>query len=1304
MTFAIGLCLQVLLIIIQYKESNASVLCIGQDRDYQNKLCQSQTCNTSSLPTLPLHLQGNVRPYFVIFCTTEVSLETNVQFQDLYNVTFIGDHNKTVISCANQAGLTFTNSEEVHLENLIFDHCGALHNSTSINITTINSSFHFYSSIFLFHLTNFSMNHVAIKNSNGLGIVLFDVAGVVSINQCLFDNNRVEYPKSESYGGGGGMYVEFTYCPLDVYNENCSWYNSTSRHSVYNISYSNFTNNNASRIRNSKVDSRINSYARFRGFGRGGGLQVIFKGDSFGSSVTVYNCTFINNTAVWGGGLEASFQDESMNNSLIVVKCTFQQNTCPMNGGGGANIGYTFYKPPFPCHNRVAISDSIFNSNDARFGGGLAFYSSDSDSGELNNAIELNRCTWEANRAHFGSAIALSIHSWTTYLSGNLPTPTFTDAKFIENTIIDKHSSDENDVYTVYKNGTGAFFATRYTLEFHQSLEFTKNNGSAMYLTSCVMKIAPYTIVNFTSNSGFNGGAIALIAFSVIVLEDNSMLLFQNNVAVGCGGAIYSYSIDKHDYISSRSCFLQNSHPISSGDSYDNVSIRFIGNYVGQATADKLEPCGHSINAVTLMPCLYYCKQNVKDILEVEEVFTCVGNITFDNEIKPRRRYEVTTSGARFIYDSNMTNFSAIPGMETFLPVNMVDDLNQTVKAQYHLSIVNKESSQIKADKAYTYLSENRTELYGKPQDSANLLLSKIGLRGIAISFSIYMETCPPGYILFDDSQFDLNLSRCKCSAGTNQSYGGIHHCDDDKFKASIQHGWWIGYVGNETENDLLFGYCPDRFCFREEEYNRTHWLTVHASREKLDMRVCNDTRTGVLCGKCREGYSALYHSSSSECSKDCNCKFGWLLYIASELLPLTLMFTIIIAFNISFVSGDLNGFIFFVQIFDLLSITGNGFIWFPTPAFKALKSIKFIYGFLNFDFFKITDLSFCLWKGATTLDMIIFKFVTVIYALFLIVLTIWLMNKCDVYKRLSCLRVSTVKTSVTHGLSAFLVMVYTQCAKVSFKLIDFTVVYSKGSVPENTVVTYQGDLEHFKGKHLLYAIPAIFTLIVVILTPVIILTLYPAIFKVISCLKLEEARCISWIVLKVPHAYLKPFADSFQSTFKDNVRFFAGFYFAYRIIILIGWFAPSRLTQSYSLLELILIAILAIHAIAQPYNNRKHNILDALLFFNLAIINGITVYNYHYARFGVEAFIYIQLVLAYIPLICFLIYATLCFIRKVKSYRNSNTALNLQLKELMNVGSDDELPSRLNENEDETLESSGDIDYELFKEQTELY
>ena len=414
------------------------------------------------------------------------------------------------------------------------------------------------------------------------------------------------------------------------------------------------------------------------------------------------------------------------------------------------------------------------------------------------------------------------------------------------------------------------------------------------------------------------------------------------------------------------------------------------------------------------------------------------------------------------------------------------------------------------------------------------------------------------------------------------------------------------------------------------------------------------------------------------------------------------------IMLNISFTTGELNGFILFAQMFDSVSTTAQGFIQVPELPSQAVTIARLFYLFFNFDFFRHNKLSFCLWSGANLLDMLAFKYVTVAYAMLMIAIVIWLINKCNLYQKIYCLRASTMRSSITHGLSAFLVMVYAQCATISFEILAFTYLYSKGHVYNRTVVTHLGDVPYFHPRHLPYAIPALFCLIFVVVLPTIILLLYPSCFKVISAFHLGDYKCGSWMLQKIPHSYLKPFADSFQSCFKDNLRFFAGFYFVYRLALLISWVMSSLITQRLMLLQFLFTSMLLAHSIFQPYRKRFHNILDSFLFFILSVINGITLYNYHYAKIdftkkiGTNALIHIQAFLAYLPLVYFVILIiTSIIVRKVKNLHNLKTSsLSIHLNQLRKKsGSDNDLPSRLKDNAE--FEEPGEllVNYRVYKE-----
>ena len=80
--------------------------------------------------------------------------------------------------------------------------------------------------------------------------------------------------------------------------------------------------------------------------------------------------------------------------------------------------------------------------------------------------------------------------------------------------------------------------------------------------------------------------------------------------------------------------------------------------------------------------------------------------------------------------------------------------------------------------------------------------------------------------------------------------------------------------------------------------------------------------------------------------------------------------------------------------------------------------------------------------------------------------------------------------------------------------------------------------------------------------------------------------------------------------------------------------------------MEILLITILTIHGFVQPYKNSYHNKVDLFAFGMLAVINGITAYNYELVtnpdlqRDSIETIITVQVVLSYIPFLLLMAYA----------------------------------------------------------------
>ena len=311
--------------------------------------------------------------------------------------------------------------------------------------------------------------------------------------------------------------------------------------------------------------------------------------------------------------------------------------------------------------------------------------------------------------------------------------------------------------------------------------------------------------------------------------------------------------------------------------------------------------------------------------------------------------------------------------------------------------------------------------------------------------------------------------------------------------------------------------------------------------------------------------------------------------------MPVTVVFIIVLGFNISFTSGAVNGFILYTQLLSSLNIDASGIIVFPTAISNLMKGCKLIYGFFNLNFFRIESLSFYIWPYASALDMLAIKYVTIMYALFLVLLVIWFMNKCGGKYLGKWFRITTIKLSVIHGISAFLILFYSQCVGVLLNLLNTYSLFvredSNFKAPKR--VWLNGNILYFSKSHLPYAIPALFFLLTVGTIPPLLLLTYPLSNKVLSFFGIEESRMAIFISQKLQINNLKPLIDSFQGSFKDNLRFFAGFYFLYRWIVLVLTVTLSNFDLIYTALEIFVVVMLVLHALFQPYASKFHNTID---------------------------------------------------------------------------------------------------------------
>ena len=1166
---------------------------------------------------------------FVEFLLENIKNETRVVLADCGKKNFVVSSNFRIssidklrihgrqsnlsrIHCTNNTAIVFTDVTNLHLENLHIQNCGwnETHNG-GLKIT---------------NCTNVTLSGVTIENSWRTGLIMINVRGQVLME------------------------------------------------------YSNFLNNgrHQSNLTPQLLNSTYNDFHE-----RGGGMQVMIGGGQANGCFTMRNCNFSQNSASHGGGLFLVIHEEAKQNNVTIEKTVFQNNHCHYGGGGGG-VGYVQEDENSDTitNNSVFFIECNFSQNTARYGGGTAVFSTFGSLVFSQNVLTFSSCNWTNNSAILGLAMDISVAPWETLVSRrHLPSPVFIDCVFYGNADLSTKKSP-----FILNIERGILVVTKFRLEFKNRIVFCQNLGSAIEATSATLNFQSNSNVQFIENNGLHGAAMNLKASTEVFIRDNSFFLFKNNNATYSGGAIYVEYSDKHSFFISKSCFFR----YVGGEEPKNVTFIFKKNFAGvdssrphsQLNKENIRHRGDSIFATSVIPCFEKCIQSLQtDVsLPITDTLKCIGQFSFD-ELDTKRRqistsphhFAATETTSSFEYDNmcsvivNITNNSIkrnpnyqpkrynpfegplhlIPGKSTKIPLRLIDDLCGVVFFIVQVKVVSSEMDSLIIHAAHSVVTDNSLTLYGEENDTGHIQLTTFGVRAISVTIKVKIDQCPPGYIRHSDN----GLKACRCSSINRMNYRGIERCNESEFRAYVKHGYWVGYVEDPNELSLASALCPRGFCSNNTAPPKEHLLPANIS-EDISLYICNANRTGIICGSCKENHSAYYHSTSFYCGSNDLCHLGWLFYILSEIIPVTILFLVVIVFNISFTSGPLNGVIFFIQMIDTLKINAENIIWFDRPLYTIAQLYQFIFRMFSLNFFSNRDLSFCLLQNASAMDVLALKYITIIYSLLLVIGTVLLLKMCNF--KLCGKSLPSLKGSIIHGLSGFLVMSYSECTKVSLMILTRSTL-SIGPEKVDYVAFYNGDYLYMGPEHLKYAIPAIIFLQTMVAIPPLLLLTYPLCYKLFALLKIEESKCAQITCKIVPLEKTKPLFDSIQGAFKDRYRFFAGLYFLYRLCALLSFTLSNTLTTHYTLTGALLVFMLTIHATFCPYKKRWHNILDAILFCNLIIINTITHYNYSLLFLKVSSsvlvtvMISLQCVLILLPLVYLIAFTIYSIVVKTK-------------------------------------------------------
>ena len=488
---------------------------------------------------------------------------------------------------------------------------------------------------------------------------------------------------------------------------------------------------------------------------------------------------------------------------------------------------------------------------------------------------------------------------------------------------------------------------------------------------------------------------------------------------------------------------------------------------------------------------------------------------------------------------SNLTYRVSSSNVTETMVLSVVDDIDKV--PEYFLTLWQKNPSQWK-DTVYMLLSQHLT---------------------IPTYVSIYLQPCPVGFELSE-------YNNCVCSSLLTNF---VVACSIDTMMITRKSPVWLSAVNNTRVHEnvsvvyLIHQHCPFDYCLSGD---------FNFSLEDPDAQ-CNHNCSGILCGKCKPGYSLTL--GTNECR---HCTNLYLLL----LVPFALAGVILIVFlsltDMTVTAGTINGLLFFANI-----VRENQATFFPAQTSETFFSV-FI-AWLNLDL----AISSCFYDGLDAYALTLLQLSFPIY-LWLLAFGIIIVSRHFTFMNKLCGR------NIVHVLATLFLL---SCTKIQHTIaagLSFTIVdVSNGT--KYIAWLSDGNVQYLEEKHIsLFLVSVVFLL--ALFTP------YTLSITFGPWLQSKTQYKVFCWVLK-----LKPFFDAYFGPLKDKHRYWTGVLLLSRLILslissvnVLGNDSVNRL--AINILAFILLALL--WQSGGVYKNWLVSLLDCFFLINLGVLSLVTLYN----------------------------------------------------------------------------------------------
>ena len=460
--------------------------------------------------------------------------------------------------------------------------------------------------------------------------------------------------------------------------------------------------------------------------------------------------------------------------------------------------------------------------------------------------------------------------------------------------------------------------------------------------------------------------------------------------------------------------------------------------------------------------------------------------------------------------------------------VQLYGTLNMTTQVDF--TVFSTHSSSI------GYLSPQLINL-GSPSDQSS-------------SVTIFLMDCPPGFERTSNGDCD-----CNCLLKRNNIFCNINTENVSRPQAS-----WIGIVPDVKQNLDDTGFasrCPSGYC-------KTNIVAVQISESNV---LCSGNRSGILCGKCQDGLSAVF--GSSKCTQ---CSNAWVLTILLYAIAGILLVIILFALRLTVAAGTVNGLIFYANILSINSLY--------LLNYRGLRWLLIFVSLINLDL----GFPICFYNGMNDITKSYLQYLFPLYLWTIVIVIIILSRYSATIARLTSHSSVPVLATLIH--LSFSKLLRTVVDGLAIATVSIQKNGSTALIQRN-VWYFDGNVEYLTGGHVGLFILAIATLILFVVPYTVLLS------------------GIRFFAKHRPVAHFKPMVDAYTAPYKDQWRFWFGARVCILVLIFIAYSGLNgdNITLLLFIESLVLVFFTFAQIAVRPFKNSLIGTLDLFFMINCFLL-----------------------------------------------------------------------------------------------------